>query len=71
MSRDRVVSEGMGGVAADWGPFHSARKREDMRQWLLSQDYCVPGPETLRRPGDAARLGIVALRRGARGCHGW
>jgi len=50
VSRDRVVSEGMGGVAADWGPFHSARKREDMRQWLLSQDYCVPGPETLRRP---------------------
>lgn len=38
--RDRVVSEGMRGVAADWGPFHSQRKREDMRTWVRSQDYC-------------------------------
>ncbi len=50
VSRDRVVSEGMRGVAADWGPFHSSGKREDMRRWLLSQDYCRPAPEALRRP---------------------
>jgi hypothetical protein len=48
--RDGVVSRGMRGVAADWGPFHSTRKREDMRQWLRAQDYCRPAPETLQRP---------------------
>ncbi len=40
--RDGVVSAGMGGLAADWGPFHSARKREDMRDWISSQPYCAP-----------------------------
>ena len=35
--RDGVVAEGMRGVAADWGPFHSRRKREDMRNWVRSQ----------------------------------
>jgi hypothetical protein len=48
--RDGVVSQGMRGVAADWGPFHSSRKREDMRQWLVAQDYCQAGPEAFRRP---------------------
>ena len=38
--RDQVVSAGMRGVAADWGPFHSSRKREDMRKWVRSQEYC-------------------------------
>lgn len=38
--RDGVVSAGMRGVAADWGPFHSSRKREDMRAWVSSQPYC-------------------------------
>ncbi|MCI2398611.1 transglycosylase SLT domain-containing protein [Aliiroseovarius subalbicans] len=38
--RDGVVSQGMRGVAADWGPFHSARKREDMRAWTRAQGYC-------------------------------
>lgn len=38
--RDGVVSEGMRGVAADWGPFHQRRKREDMRAWMLEQPYC-------------------------------
>jgi hypothetical protein len=38
--RDGVVSAGMRGVAADWGPFHSARKREDMRSWVREQPYC-------------------------------
>ncbi|NBB84381.1 MAG: transglycosylase SLT domain-containing protein [Alphaproteobacteria bacterium] len=40
--RDGVVSRGMRGVAADWGPFHSARKREDMRSWTRAQPYCQP-----------------------------
>lgn len=38
--RDGVVSRGMRGVAADWGPFHSARKREDMRTWIRAQPFC-------------------------------
>lgn len=38
--RDGVVSRGGRGVAADWGPFHQTRKREDMRNWVASQPYC-------------------------------
>ena len=38
--RDGVVSRGMRGVAADWGPFHSSRKREDMRRWISRQPFC-------------------------------
>lgn len=38
--RDGVVSQGMRGVAADWGPFHSSRKREDMKAWTRAQPYC-------------------------------
>lgn len=38
--RDGVVSAGFRGVAADWGPFHNKRKREDMRAWTNSQSYC-------------------------------
>ncbi|MEM1363466.1 MAG: transglycosylase SLT domain-containing protein [Pseudomonadota bacterium] len=38
--RDGVVSEGMRGVAADWGPFHSSRKRNDMKSWTRAQPYC-------------------------------
>ena len=41
VSRDEVVAAGMRGVAADWGPFHSSRKREDMRQWVRQQPYCT------------------------------
>ncbi|WP_366129115.1 transglycosylase SLT domain-containing protein [uncultured Roseovarius sp.] len=40
--RDGVVSEGMRGVAADWGPLHSRSKREDMRRWVRAQSYCKP-----------------------------
>lgn len=47
--RDGVVSAGMRGVAADWGPFHSRRKREDMRNWVRSQPYCRAVPSA-RRP---------------------
>ncbi|MEM6483228.1 MAG: transglycosylase SLT domain-containing protein, partial [Pseudomonadota bacterium] len=38
--RDGVVSRGMRGVAADWGPLHSARKRDDMMAWVQEQQYC-------------------------------
>ena len=38
--RDGVVSQGMKGMAADWGPFHSRKKREDMRSWVRQQSYC-------------------------------
>jgi len=38
--RDGVVSQGMRGVAADWGPFHSSRKRDDMINWMRAQSYC-------------------------------
>lgn len=39
--RDGVVSQGMRGVAADWGPFHSSVKRNDMIGWMRQQDYCA------------------------------
>jgi len=29
------------GMAADWGPFRVASKREDMRRWMLRQPYCT------------------------------
>ena len=54
VARDGVVSEGMRGVAADWGPFHSRKKREDMAQWTRSQSYCTAIGRSLRpvaRPG--------------------
>ncbi|WP_240722241.1 transglycosylase SLT domain-containing protein [Poseidonocella sp. HB161398] len=38
--RDGVISAGMRGVAADWGPFHSSKKRNDMMTWVSSQGYC-------------------------------
>ena len=42
VSRDGVVSQGMRGVAADWGPFHSGSKRRDMMAWTREQTYCQP-----------------------------
>ncbi|MBF9031999.1 transglycosylase SLT domain-containing protein [Rhodobacterales bacterium HKCCE3408] len=48
--RDNVIAAGMQGVAADWGPFHSYRKREGMRHWLLQQPYCVPDRRPEARP---------------------
>lgn len=39
--RDGVVSRGMRGVAADWGPFHDSRKRSDMIKWMNAQPYCA------------------------------
>ncbi|MDF1669122.1 MAG: transglycosylase SLT domain-containing protein [Roseovarius sp.] len=40
--RDGVVSRGMRGVAADWGPLHSRKKRHDMMAWTNRQSYCKP-----------------------------
>ncbi len=40
--RDGVVAAGMKGLAADWGPFHSSRKRSEMAKWTSSQSYCKP-----------------------------
>lgn len=52
--RDGVIARGMRGVAADWGPFHSARKRRDMATWLRGQSYCksVPYVRPVARPTD-------------------
>lgn len=51
VSRDRVVSRNMRGVAADWGPFHSRAKREDMIAWTRSQPYCAGLPKSLKPVG--------------------
>lgn len=40
--RDNVISRGMRGVAADWGPLHNSRKRKDMMRWTRAQTYCKP-----------------------------
>lgn len=48
VSRDQVVSRNMRGVAADWGPFHSARKRNDMKEWIRKQSYCTGLGKSLR-----------------------
>lgn len=61
--RDGVVSAGMKGVAADWGPFHSSTKREDMRAWVKSRPFCkatvdlasvvpVPRPDLINETTD-------------------
>ena len=52
--RDGVISRGMRGVAADWGPFHSRKKRQDMMAWMRAQPYCKGLARSLRpvaRPG--------------------
>ena len=40
VTRDGVVAAGGGGFAADWGPFASASKRDEMAGWVRSQSYC-------------------------------
>lgn len=40
VERDGVVSRGMRGVAAEWGPFHNSQRREGMRAWVSEQAYC-------------------------------
>ena len=49
VARDGVVSQGMRGVAADWGPFHSRAKRDDMMAWTKSQAFCTPTTSTRPR----------------------
>jgi hypothetical protein len=44
--RDGVVAAGGRGIAADWGPFHQASKREEMRTWVRSQPYCAAPSRT-------------------------
>ncbi len=59
VARDGVVSRGMKGVAADWGPFYSSRKRNDMMAYTRAQTYCKPiestrpktRPKGLSKPG--------------------
>ncbi|WP_349538567.1 transglycosylase SLT domain-containing protein [Sagittula sp. NFXS13] len=48
VERDQVVSSNMRGVAADWGPFHSRRKRQDIMNWTKSQSYCQGLGKSLR-----------------------
>ena len=38
--RDGVISEGMRGIAADWGPFHQERKRTDIQSYTRELPYC-------------------------------
>ena len=38
--RDGVISRGMRGIAADWGPFHQARKRADMQSMTRAHPSC-------------------------------
>lgn len=63
VARDQVVSEGFRGVAADWGPFHSRKKREDMRAWMKKQPYCkfqmTKSPFPLYRPDPAEDADFV------------
>lgn len=58
VERDGVVSRGMRGVAADWGPFHQRAKREDMRTWVRQQPYCEVSAR-LDRPRPTLRPQIV------------
>lgn len=62
VARDGVVSANMRGVAADWGPFHSRKKREDMIAWTRAQGYCTGMGRSLRPVGRPASLlpGIMA-----------
>ena len=39
--RDGVISAGMRGVAADWGPFHQSRKRADIQARTRAQPFCA------------------------------
>lgn len=39
--RDGVISQGMRGVAADWGPFHQSRKRNDIQARTRAQPFCA------------------------------
>lgn len=40
VTRDGVISRGMRGVAADWGPFHKAEKRADIQAVTRRAPVC-------------------------------
>ena len=40
VTRDGVISAGMRGIAADWGPFHQERKRTDIQSYTRELPYC-------------------------------
>ncbi|WP_272009278.1 transglycosylase SLT domain-containing protein [Roseovarius sp. ZX-A-9] len=46
------------GVAADWGPMRSSRKRADMAGWLRQQSFCAvtTSPRPKARPKPAADI---------------
>ena len=63
VARDGVVSRNMRGVAADWGPFHSRAKREDMIAWTRAQPYCAGLPKSLKpvaRPDSWGQPALLA-----------
>ncbi|APZ53881.1 transglycosylase SLT domain-containing protein [Salipiger abyssi] len=64
VARDGVVSRNMRGVAADWGPFHSRSKREDMIAWTRAQPYCAGLPRSLKPVARPARWGEPAIMAG-------
>ena len=39
--RDGVISDGMRGVAADWGPFRQSGKRADIQAATRAQPFCA------------------------------
>lgn len=62
VNRDRVISAGMRGVAADWGPFHSSKKRADMKAWTRKQPYCSGLWSSLKPKARPAHLAPEPLR---------
>lgn len=66
VKRDQVISENWRGVAADWGPFHSQRKRNDMKAWTRKQDYCIGMASSLRPVARPEGIGPDPIRPMAR-----
>ncbi|QBY02600.1 lytic transglycosylase [Rhodophyticola sp. CCM32] len=63
VTRDRVISEGMRGLAVDWGPFHSRRKQEEMQSWVRRQAYCRPPTRPHIRPAGLVPRPVTPLPR--------
>ncbi|RKT30867.1 transglycosylase-like protein with SLT domain [Roseovarius halotolerans] len=61
VARDGVVSRGMRGVAADWGPLHSESKRSAMMRWTRAQTYCRPMSEVRPRQRPAGIGSILTI----------
>lgn len=56
VARDGVVAHGRRGVAADWGPLLSHRKRAEMMAWTRTQKYCRPLSATRPRARPVATI---------------